>query len=148
MRHENDVTSEFKCKFYKHLGSPYLAMIAKFDEIAKIGGCTRLMYVYPFLGMEAKNYKLGIFCQQCHPSMVPDDADIRPRNASQIHTCHLLFIILSRSPLWRTGETYPSTQTYKILFWIVMPNFGKSCWSPVTALPQKTKLSWILKQIF
>ena len=39
-----------------------------------------------FLGMEAKNYKFGIFCQQCHPSSVaPGDADIRPRNASQIH---------------------------------------------------------------
>ena len=42
MRHENDVTSEFKCKFYKHLGSPNLATIAKFDDIVKIGGCTQL----------------------------------------------------------------------------------------------------------
>ena len=38
-----DVTSEFKCKFYKHLGSPNLATIAKFDEIVKIGGCTQLV---------------------------------------------------------------------------------------------------------
>ena len=36
MKHENDVTFEFKCKFYKHLGSPNLAMIATFDEIVKI----------------------------------------------------------------------------------------------------------------
>ena len=42
-----------------------------------------------FLGMEAKNYKFGMFCQQCHPSVAPGDADIRPRNASRIHTCHL-----------------------------------------------------------
>ena len=42
MRHENDVRSEFKCKLYKHLGSPNLATIAKFDEIVKIGGCTQL----------------------------------------------------------------------------------------------------------
>ena len=34
----------------------------------------------------AKNYKFGIFCQQCHPSVAPDDADIKPRNASKIHT--------------------------------------------------------------
>ena len=34
--------SEFKCKFYKHLGSPNLATIAKFHEIVKIGGCTQL----------------------------------------------------------------------------------------------------------
>ena len=45
--------------------------------------------IYQFLGMEAKNYKFGIFCQQCHPSLASGDADIRPRNASQIHTCHL-----------------------------------------------------------
>ena len=42
MKHENDVTSEFKYKFYKHLGSPNLATIPKFDEIVKIGGCTQL----------------------------------------------------------------------------------------------------------
>ena len=42
-----------------------------------------------FLGTEAKNYKFGMFCQQCHPSMAPGDADIGPRNASRIHTCHL-----------------------------------------------------------
>ena len=45
--------------------------------------------IYQFLGMEAKNYKVGMFCQQCHPSVASGDADIRPRNASQIHTCHL-----------------------------------------------------------
>ena len=45
--------------------------------------------IYQFLGMEAKNYKFGIFCQQCHPSVASGDADIRPRNASWIHTCHL-----------------------------------------------------------
>ena len=43
MRHENDVTSKFKCKFNKHLGSPNLATIAKFDEVVKIGGCTQLL---------------------------------------------------------------------------------------------------------
>ena len=36
--------------------------------------------IYQFLGMEAKNYKFGMFCQQCHPSVAPGDADIRPRN--------------------------------------------------------------------
>ena len=45
--------------------------------------------IYQFLGMEAKNYKFGIFCQQCHPSVASGDADIQPRNASRIHTCHL-----------------------------------------------------------
>ena len=45
--------------------------------------------IYQFLGMEAKNHKFGMFCQQCHPSMASDDADIRPRNASRIHTWHL-----------------------------------------------------------
>ena len=46
-------------------------------------------YIYQFLGMEAKNYKFGMFCQQYHPSVAPGDADNRPRNASRIHTCHL-----------------------------------------------------------
>ena len=45
--------------------------------------------IYQFLGMEAKNYKFGMFCQQCHPSVAPGDADIRPRIASRIHTWHL-----------------------------------------------------------
>ena len=45
--------------------------------------------IYQFLGMETKNYKFGMFCQQCHPSVAPGDADIRPRNASRIPTCHL-----------------------------------------------------------
>ena len=44
--------------------------------------------IYQFLGMEAKNYKFGMFCQQCHLSTAQGDADIRPRNASRIHTCH------------------------------------------------------------
>ena len=48
--------------------------------------------IYQFLGMEAKNYKFGLFCQQCHPSVAPGDADIRPRNASRIHTCHLFML--------------------------------------------------------
>ena len=45
--------------------------------------------IYQFLGMEAKTYKFGMFCQQCHPSLASGDADIQPRNASRIHTCHL-----------------------------------------------------------
>ena len=51
----------------------------------------RLVYdmIYQFLGMDAKNYKFGMFCQQCHPSVASGDADIRPRNASRIHTRHL-----------------------------------------------------------
>ena len=44
---------------------------------------------YKSLGMEAKNYKFGMFCQQCHPSVASGHADIRPRSASRIHTWHL-----------------------------------------------------------
>ena len=46
MRHKKDVTSEFKCKFYKHSGSPNSTTIAKFDEIVKIGGCIQLMLMW------------------------------------------------------------------------------------------------------
>ena len=51
----------------------------------------RLVYdmIYQFLGMDAKNYRFGMFCQKCHPSVASGDADIRPRNASRIHTRHL-----------------------------------------------------------
>ena len=45
--------------------------------------------IYQFLGVEAENYKFGMFCQQCYPSVASGGADIRPRNASRIHTCHL-----------------------------------------------------------
>ena len=45
--------------------------------------------IYQFLGMEPKNYKFGMFCQKCHPTVALGDADIWPRNASRIHTCHL-----------------------------------------------------------
>ena len=30
-----------------------------------------------------------MFSQKCHPYMAPGDANISPRNASRIHTCHL-----------------------------------------------------------
>ena len=35
--------SKFKCKFYKHIGWPNLAMIVKFNKIVKLGGCTQLL---------------------------------------------------------------------------------------------------------
>ena len=39
-------------------------------------------------------------------------------------------VILSISPIRSIGETNPSTKTSKILFSMVMPTFGKSCWRP------------------
>ena len=71
--------------------------------------CRRKNMIYKFLGMVAKNYKYGMFCQQCHPSVVLDGADIRPRNVSQIHTKLLFAYVttLSLAPLWRHGETNP-----------------------------------------
>ena len=44
---------------------------------------------FPGMAMEAKNYKFGMFCQYCHPFVTPGDGEIRLRNASRIHTCHL-----------------------------------------------------------
>ena len=66
--------SEFKCKFYKHLGSPNLATIAKFDEIVKIGSCTQLLIHWPlgdvtiiskvsFLKLILKNSSLSTGCE-------------------------------------------------------------------------------------
>ena len=64
------------------------------------------------------------------------------------HLPFVYVIILSTSPIWRIGETNPSTKTFKILFWIVMLTL--ICWRPWLhrARPQKSKLSWILRQIF
>ena len=45
--------------------------------------------IYQFFCIVAKNYKFGMFSQQCHPSVAPGDADIWQRNAARIHTCHL-----------------------------------------------------------
>ena len=61
MRHENDVTSEFKCKFYKHLRSSNLVTIAKFDEIVKIGGCTQLLKPLNQSFEYAFNYMVKIY---------------------------------------------------------------------------------------
>ena len=72
--------------------------------------------IYQFLGMVAKNYKFGMLCQQCHPSVAPDGANIWQRNVSQ--DSHLPFVyiaILSLSPLWRHRETNPLGETSKIL---------------------------------
>ena len=46
------------------------------------------------------------------------------------HLPFVYVIILSISPIWRIGETNPSTKTLKILFSIVMPTFRKSCRRP------------------
>ena len=46
--------------------------------------------IYQFLGMEAKNYEFGMFCQQCHPSVASGDADIRLRNA--LPDSHMPFV--------------------------------------------------------
>ena len=78
--------------------------------------------IYQFLGMEAKNYKFGMFCQQCHPSVASGDADIRLPDS---HLPFVYVVILSISPIWRIGETNPSTKTFKILFSLVMPTSGK-----------------------
>ena len=68
--------------------------------------------IYKFLGMEAKNHKFGMFFQQCYPSVAPSDAGIRPRNASQIHTCHLLrrkFVYIS---IWENREDKSLDQNF------------------------------------
>ena len=88
---------------------------------------------YQFLGMEAKNYKLGIFCQQCHPSVAPAPWWRRYSTKKCLPDSHLPFVyvvVLSISPIWGIRETNPSRKTSKILFWIVMATFRKSCHRP------------------
>ena len=93
----------------------------------------RLVYdmIYQFLGMDAKNYKFwyvlptmpsirGLrWCRYSTEKCLPDS-----------HPSFVYVVILSTSPIWRIGETNPSTKTSNILFSIVMPTFGKSCRRP------------------
>ena len=81
---------------------------------------------YQFLGMEAKNYKYVLptmssirgpgWCRYSTEKCLPDS-----------HLPFVYVVILSISSIWRIGETNPSGKTFKILLWIVMPTFGKSC---------------------
>ena len=63
--------------------------------------------IYHFLGMELKNYKFGMFCQQCHPSVASGDADIRPRNAPKFTPAICLrrnFVYMNISYLENRGD--------------------------------------------
>ena len=51
--------------------------------------CLGYEMIYQFLGMRAKNYKFGMFCQRFNPSVSPGDANIWLRNHTRGHTCHL-----------------------------------------------------------
>ena len=46
------------------------------------------------------------------------------------HLPFVYVVILFIFPLWRTGETNSLGKTSKILFWMVMPTFRKSCLRP------------------
>ena len=48
-----------------------------------------MIYINFLAWRQRSNYKFGMFCQQCHPSVASGGAYIPPRNASRIHTCHL-----------------------------------------------------------
>ena len=91
--------------------------------------------------MEAKNYKFGMFCQQCYPSVAPGDADIRPRNASGLPDSHPPFC-------WRRNFVYISIlenrggKSVDHNFWNIAfnshANFREKA---LTAQPQKPKLA-------
>ena len=114
--------------------------------------------IYQFLGMEAKNYKFGMFCQQCHPRWC------RYLTENCFPDSHLPFVYVVifsfLSPIWRIWETNLSTITSKILFSIVVPTFRKSCRRPWLHGVKKNKVKLagggrtfvqpgcILKQIF
>ena len=87
--------------------------------------------IYQFLGMEAKNYKFGIFANNViHPW--PQVMQIFDREMPPWFTPAIClrrnFVYISN--LENVRETNPLTKTFKILFWIVMPTFGKSCQGP------------------
>ena len=81
--------------------------------------------IYQFLGMEAKNYKFGI-CFANNAILMPSIRGLRWCRYSTekcLPDSHLPFVyvvILSISPIWRIGETNPSTKTSRILFSIGM----------------------------
>ena len=104
--------------------------------------------IYQFLVMEAKNYKFSMFCQQCHPSVAPDDGNIQPRNAPRFTPAIYLrrnFVYISN--LENRGDKFVD-QNFKNIVLDGYANFREKLSRALTARPQKPKLSWILKQIF
>ena len=94
VRYKNDITSVFKCKFYKHPGWPNLVTIAKFDEIIEIVGCTQPICITQpwWLRNNEKKYQIiksifhwtNLHCIRyhlCHPSnksSLPDSMNTSP----------------------------------------------------------------------
>ena len=70
------------------------------------------------------------WCQYSTEKCIPDS-----------HLPFVYIVILSISPLWRTGDTNSLGKISKILFWIVMPTLRKSCHRPwLQGLKTKAKL--------
>ena len=74
-----------------------------------------------------------MFCQQCHPSVVPDDAEIQLRNASQIHTYDLfpsqfcLYLHFGDPEITSIGQNSQNVVLNS------HANFGEKLWKALTA---------------
>ena len=98
--------------------------------------------------MDAKNYKFGMFCQQCHPSVAWGDADIdqeMPPGFTPAICLRRNFVYISK--LENRGDKSLDQNFLNIVF-NSRADFREKLSKALTARPQKPKLSLILKQIF
>ena len=85
--------------------------------------------IYQFLAWRQRIISLVCLANNAN-HLWPQVMPIFDRCLPDSHLPFVYVVILSISPIWRIGETNPSTKTSKILFSIVMPTFGKSCRRP------------------
>ena len=108
--------------------------------------------IYQFLGMEAKNYKFGMFCQQCHPNAIHPWPQVMPIFDREMPPGFTPAICLRRNFVYISNLEHRGdkslNQNFKNIVFNRHANFWEKLSKALTARPQKPKLSWILKQIF
>ena len=93
------------------------------------GGKEWFRHVLPTMS-SIRGTRWSWWCQYSTEKCIPDS-----------HLPFVYIVILSVSPLWRTGDTNSLGKTSKILFWIVLPTLRKSCHRPwLQGLKTKAKL--------
>ena len=105
--------------------------------------------IYQFLGMEAKNYKFGMFCQQMPSIRGPRWYRYSTKKCLPAFTPAIClrhnFVYISN--LENRGDKSVDQNFQNIVF-NSHANFWEKLSKALTAQPQKPKLSWIHKQIF
>ena len=109
----NDVATSF----WRH-SDVIIALCARWGYIDFLAWKQRIISLVCFANNAIRPWPqvMPIFVQEMPPGSTP--------------AINVYVAILPISPFWRIGETNPSAKTFKTLFSIVMPTFGKSCRRP------------------